>query len=324
MPRSNWRDRFAIGLVALLALASEACVQDSPPVFQSDPKPEGQHATGAAPDTQNTGPKQQSTLDLLLAIQGVEAAIRDLISEEDEVAREAESRRDQADLRAQESMALWALVTAIANGIAAFLTGVGILLIWRTLHHTRRAADYANDMVDEARKTTQAAIDSIKVERAWITKSGWGNYFISNPIFDGVPQRGEALGIALHWRNDGRSPAINMKMTSDHALVEPGVGPPVFDGATDTGQKTASVGQSAVVKGMMRVVGVSDYKRLVEGSLSMYIYGKATYEDVFSRGIVRHTEVCCLVDLNGERVSETGERIPMINLMPEGPQNTIS
>jgi hypothetical protein len=49
----------------------------------------------------------------------------------------------------------------IAAFVANVLTAVGIGLIWRTLIHTRRAADHAGGMLNEARKTTLAAEDAI-------------------------------------------------------------------------------------------------------------------------------------------------------------------
>ena len=54
-------------------------------------------------------------------------------------------------------MALWAMLMFFASTASVVVTVVGVVLIWRTLHHTRRAADYAKDMVDKSKLATQAA-----------------------------------------------------------------------------------------------------------------------------------------------------------------------
>ncbi|MER8580058.1 hypothetical protein NKG95_15170 [Mesorhizobium sp. M1423] len=70
--------------------------------------------------------------------------------------------RDSAerDLAAQEGMAKWAKYMLVIGGAEICVTLIGLLLIWGTLVHTRRAADYARDMVTEAKNATQAANDA--------------------------------------------------------------------------------------------------------------------------------------------------------------------
>lgn len=64
----------------------------------------------------------------------------------------------ERDLAAQEGMWFWAAVAAFIAAVMALLTFIGLLLIWRTLEHTRRAADYAGEMAEEGRKATAAAL----------------------------------------------------------------------------------------------------------------------------------------------------------------------
>lgn len=73
---------------------------------------------------------------------------------------DAERKQAERDLAAQEGMWTWAKVAAVVAGVMALLTFIGLLLIWRTLIQTARAADYAGTMADEAGKTTKAAIDA--------------------------------------------------------------------------------------------------------------------------------------------------------------------
>lgn len=73
-----------------------------------------------------------------------------------------ERQQTKDDLEAQESMALWAKWMFIAAAITTLITGLGILLIWRTLIHTRRAAKYAGVAARQARKATIASEDMAK------------------------------------------------------------------------------------------------------------------------------------------------------------------
>lgn len=103
---------------------------------------------------------QPDAVDLSPALKDIEAAIRDLIAEDDKVAREAAQDREKRDLQAQEEMALWAERMFYATFATVVLTFIALFGIIRTLHHTRRAADYTEGMLSEAKATTKAAIDA--------------------------------------------------------------------------------------------------------------------------------------------------------------------
>jgi hypothetical protein len=64
----------------------------------------------------------------------------------EEAARSAQ--RDEYDLAAQETVAVW---TAVMGGVAVFgvaLSAVGVFLVWTTFAETRKANDIANDALD--------------------------------------------------------------------------------------------------------------------------------------------------------------------------------
>ena len=75
----------------------------------------------------------------------------------------AENDRAERDLNAQEDMAFWAKLMFWANFATVALTFVALVAIIRTLHHTRRAADAADEMNTEARAATKAALDTLSV-----------------------------------------------------------------------------------------------------------------------------------------------------------------
>jgi hypothetical protein len=88
----------------------------------------------------------------------------------------AQEKRAEDDLKAQQDMAKWAMWMFVAAGLTVLLTMIGILLIWRTLIHTRRASKYAgvgarqarraaiasDRMAEEATKATLAAVEASK------------------------------------------------------------------------------------------------------------------------------------------------------------------
>lgn len=81
----------------------------------------------------------------------IERALGDKITENGQT-------QSQRDLNAQENMALWALIMALATIIT---TGVSIyvaIIVKRTLAATADAASHAKTMADEASKATAAAI----------------------------------------------------------------------------------------------------------------------------------------------------------------------
>lgn len=209
----------AIALGIILA-GAPALAQETPqPTTQSEPEPAGEQQTGAPASDENTDTEQGDAEFLLPALQGIESAIRELIPEEDKVAAEADRRRDKADLEAQESMARWAFWMFIAAAASVVLTFVGLALLWRTLLHTRRAADYANDMVVEAKATTAAAQETLKADRAWIGFNRIEPTRVNDMHVDGVRF---ALGevFVLAFRNYGRTPAVSASFRIDCAVVD--------------------------------------------------------------------------------------------------------
>lgn len=129
--------------------------------------PVGQHAssqTRAAQDraeTQNeAAPASTDSVENSLAriASTIEAAQAD-------PAAQREEQRGEADLRAQRDMAKWAMWMFFAAATTTILSALGVFLIWRTLIHTRRAANFAGDAVVEGQKATKAAEGALEVQR---------------------------------------------------------------------------------------------------------------------------------------------------------------
>lgn len=133
----------------------------------------GQTAPESQPRQEESGPassevsqeQDPSAVDISPALNGIEAAIRELIAEEDAIARKEAEALEKRDLKAQEGMAWWAELMFYATGAMTVLTFAALIAIIRTLKHTKRAADYAQDMVREAKATTEAAEKTVEATK---------------------------------------------------------------------------------------------------------------------------------------------------------------
>lgn len=93
-----------------------------------------------------------------LAANAVDSTIRDIVAPHPEPQNRAEEARARRDLQAQEDMAKWAFWMLVAAIVGTSLTAVGVGLVFRTLHHTRRAADFAGETIAESQRASQAAL----------------------------------------------------------------------------------------------------------------------------------------------------------------------
>ena len=161
---------------------------------ENEPRQE-ESATATENDSSENQP---GSPDITSALEKIEAAIRDLIAEEDKIAAEAQKSRESRDLKAQEGMAHWAKWMFFATFATVVLTFAALAAIIRTLHHTRRAADSADQMLVESQHATSAA------SRAWLT--------IKPKRFEIIIERDGGIGVCVDCllANEGKSPAFDI------------------------------------------------------------------------------------------------------------------
>lgn len=135
------------------------------PILESKPVPQAGQEQSTPAGNQNAIPEKTRTPDLESALNRIEAAIRDLISEDDKINRQREEDREIRDLEAQTNMAYWAKLMFWAALVTVILTAIGVILIRRTLHYTAEAAQFAAATLKEAENTTAAAIETVEVTR---------------------------------------------------------------------------------------------------------------------------------------------------------------
>lgn len=154
MPHLTWLFVIALGVALPSPVWSQAASEDQ---VRQEERPADSQA--------GSDDEQAQPFNLAPALQGIEGAIRSLIPEVDSEGRRQEQEREQRDLSAQEGMAWWAELMFYASAATVVLTFFALVAILRTLHHTRRAADYTEGMLGEAKQTTVAARDTVTETR---------------------------------------------------------------------------------------------------------------------------------------------------------------
>lgn len=188
-----------------------------------NPTFEGQPVTHTGEDQgtaggENEGPTEQpQTIDITPTLKRIETAIRDLIAEEDKLEREGEKQRDIRDLDAQEAMADWAKGMFWASVATVLLTFAALIAIIKTLKHTKRAADYASDMVKEAKDTTAAAIYAAKAAEAANAQTAKASeldaraYLAVRDVKIGFMENDPVANVHFTLQNAGKSLAFNVQ-----------------------------------------------------------------------------------------------------------------
>jgi len=219
MLKRNWIIVVALGLT----LAGPALPQElEPPRPKGQIEFQGEIITDVQRPQNNDQAEDSGPENLTLILNKIESAIRDLVAQERAAQSQGRDQHDVRDLDAQEQMALWAQAMFWANAVAVVLTFAGLVLIGFTLHHTKRASNYAEEMAVEARKATKAANDTFLEAQAAnaIAKDGliaqhrpWLVLEVDDSSQDGVAMvrfdgEGSAeVTLMMRARNIGKSPA---------------------------------------------------------------------------------------------------------------------
>lgn len=217
MSKSGWIVAATLGLIATLGAA-----QDQPATENQPSQNE------SAADRQDERDENQTqTADLTSALKSIESAIRDLESEVDEVEQNRQRDANQRDLEAQEAMAHWAKLMFYAAFASTFLTALALWAIIRTLHHTKRAAVASEGMLEEARATTAAAKETIKVTRA-MGEAQTKAYITVKGVEAFINEERKAVA-NVHLINTGASPAFDVEITVKCEIIASGFVPEGFD-----------------------------------------------------------------------------------------------
>lgn len=281
--RGYWLLVFAIGFLNFAsAIAQERqspAPLDVPEPVQEPTSGGKQRATDGDEDTQH---QDRAAGNLVgpgtISNAPVSAPAADRISGENycETAEELQTTRCR-DVAAQEAMSDWAFGALI-------LTGVGVILIWWTLYHTKKAAVAAAAAVEQARLANEAARDAVTVTREMGERQvrayvNIGAAKVSGLVPNGYPE------IIFELTNGGQSPAKRLRVRF-RAIFYQG-----FPPKPDLPKQSANLSVLDVpANGVL--VEKTDFKfsfsereitDVREGKTLVAIYGLVSYYDVFGK-----------------------------------------
>lgn len=193
----------------------------------------------------------------------------------------------EQDLRAQQDMAQWAMLTFIVGAGGLLLSGGGLWLLWRSLRQTQEA-------ISIDREVGHAQV------RAYLTATP--NEIIFRP--DG------AVGIAkLEIKNTGQSPAYNIRYVAGIFVVPHPI--PLERGeiieadpleSIPMGQ-TLPAGESMEAEAMLPTglsVSAEEFGKIMNAiDKKLHVACLVIYDDVFKKD-KRITKICCYYDFTGE------------------------
>jgi hypothetical protein len=244
---------------------------ESQPIPETRQNPGRQESQGHATQEEAEANRIASMLDDM-----IEAATRDLISEENAQHRARQEQREIEDLQAQQDMALWAKAMFWAAFASVILTFVGICLIAWTLYYTRRAADAAVAAVDKAKSTLEVTRDiGSRQLRAYVGTSRV--YFR-----DFTPDR--PISVVVEIQNFGQTPAYNY-----HTNLWLEVRPHPEAGTFHTKEIALTIGGETLMPGNRSIVickfphpKMDEIITAIQNAqMALYLLGTIRYRDAF-------------------------------------------
>jgi hypothetical protein len=277
----TWLYVFTLGLI--LAWSGQAWSQ---PTIEDEPIRQNKQEDGSTNGDAGTQNDVTRSQDVLLAVKGIETAIRDLIAEEDQAEADRQRQNESRDLNAQEAMAKWALWMVWVTAGTAALTFLSLILIGFTLRYTRKAAEHTEGMLTEARSTTKAANETVALTR----QMG----FVQSRAYVGFSEMVGKLtpdGRIVVWaqiRNAGQTPATRVMATLEaHVIDGDELGSFNFSKNKYTSQNDIYPGDMPRIADYVALEGRNVHEAVKSGEVSIEIVGLVSYRD--NEGRTRRT-----------------------------------
>ena len=251
-----------------------------PPVLESQPKTESGNDTSKEQREERRQEEKPRAEKLTPALEKIESAIRDFIAQQNATQSQPPEDHEISDLKAQERMAFWAKLMFWTSAAMVVITGVGIHLIRRTLGETKRAADYTEGMLGEARKTTTAAERAVDVTRDSAERQLRAYVTVTASEIRGFGQS-TPLEAWLEITNQGQTPAQKIRRTAISVVTDD------IEGEFPLGESTH---ESVLGPGGKADLGPIDINmtgdseganKVLRGEGTLLIFGKIFYEDIF-------------------------------------------
>ncbi|UTW53265.1 hypothetical protein KFF05_07920 [bacterium SCSIO 12827] len=223
------------------------------------------------------------------------ATALEAIEAKDEPADKTE--REKADLKAQGDMAKWSFWMMLASFLAAALTGVGVALIWWTLGETRRAANYTEGMLNEAKLTTLAAQATVEETRKNAERQLRAYVMVESANIKKL-KIGEIPEVSVTLKNFGQTPAYDVRVWGVPGFQDfPLKGGLPTERPDETDDIVAAPLAPTVPQTIplifKRTMNEETIRALKAGSHAIFVVGQARYIDAFK--VERETDFCLFI-----------------------------
>jgi len=209
MFNGNWIFKLAVRgcLVGAALLATQALAQEPQdldlPTLKGQPESESGQNTSKQYGEEGGQKENPPTENLAPALDKIETAIRDFITQQNATQNQGPEDNEISDLEAQKDMAFWAKLMFWTSAAMVIITSIGIALIYGTLIQTGR-------MLTEAEKTTAAALANVEVTKD-TAKRQLRAYITAEPMVERV-RSGEKVRMTINATNYGQTPARNVRI----------------------------------------------------------------------------------------------------------------
>lgn len=189
---------------------------------------------------------------------------------------------------------------AQSHGIqrATFWVGLATLIVLGFYtYFTWQLVDVSKETLSQSRTALNATIQSsYRDQRAWVgVDSITGNVELGKPLI-----------VTVQYRNTGKSPALKLITIASVEPVDKGKEPSFTYEPNLAGVLSSTVLQpNAIYRNILNAGGATNiavtqvgYDRIRSGDLVVFVYGKLTYEDIFSRS--HRTTFCVYLDPIGK------------------------
>ena len=232
-------------------------------------------------------------------------------------------------IHSQPDEGIWDWITHDAVGfftlwLVIIAGGQLILFLWQlvlireSLDDAKIAAEAAKELADAAKEGASATRDNVNVARLAMTASD--RAYVHHNGFRWISHRNLATGnvfwrIRPRWINSGNTPTRRGNVAVYYELRDAELPPDFLFIQPPTVNYPAVIGPKEIIESAHNDVDGFDLVAIRNGKKFFYIWGIATYRDVFPDTPPRITKFCVFVDaVMGDPLSEWDEKTNNVEL----------
>jgi hypothetical protein len=189
-----------------------------------------------------------------------------------EIASEQKDRDERAVLT--ERLTIYAGLLIAVGAFLALAFALQALYLWLALRAVRRSA-------------VAAERNMTAVRRAFV--------YVGSMAWEAA---GASVRVSPVWANSGTTPTRSLRISTNWKASH-GELPPDFTYGYANPPERLLLGSSARTEAGTVLIPMRDIQAAIEGRVQLYIWGRATYEDIFERTEPHFVEFCHRIDAKG-------------------------